>query len=98
MVTFFPLKSSTSVIFNPSNMSRSRKRSLHLGCGYSTCMHPLRFHVENNGADRGHADPVHQPLLPRENEDRCDEDVPERERNHPLPAEVHQLIEAEAWE
>src|SRR5207302_9426997 len=95
MVTF-GLKSSRRVVFSPSNMSSSRNRSLHLDGGYSTCMHPLRFHVVNDRADGHDADPVHQALLPRQNEDRRNEDVSQRERNHPLPAEIHQLIEAEA--
>src|SRR5256885_16191587 len=99
-IVTFGRNSSRIVVFRPSSMSRTRNRSLQLGFGYSTCMHPLRFrfHVEDHGAKRGDADPVHQPFLSGQNEDRSDEDVSERERNHPLPAEVHQLVEAEAGE
>ena len=49
-------------------------------------------------AQKAGADPVEQALLPRQDDDAGDEDVAEGQGNHPLPAEVHELIEAEAGE
>src|SRR5438552_5968564 len=99
MVTF-GRKSSRRVVFSPSNMSSSRNRSLHLGFGYLTYMDPfvLGSHVKNDCADHRDSDPVHQTLLSDQDEDSGNEDVSEGEGNHPFPAEVHQLVEAESGE
>src|ERR1043165_5009126 len=86
-------------------MSRRRNLSDQRGFGYSTCMsHLPRFtparleEIQSSEADDSHADQVHRPLLSGEDEETGDEDVGQRERDHELPAEVHQLVEAEARE
>src|SRR5262245_35669475 len=98
MVTF-GLNSSRSVVFSPSSMSRSRKRSVHFGFGYSTSMRDhLRLRAEqqeqrerddDRAGDRqknfaafvGH----------RQHHDAGDEDIGQRQRDHPLPSQLHQL-------
>src|SRR5262249_12705249 len=54
--------------------------------------------IERREHDDGAAEPVEQALLPGQDDDAGDEDVAEGERDHPLPSEVHELIEAEAGE
>src|SRR5213596_3316060 len=105
MVTF-GLNSSRNVVFSPSNMSRSRKRSVHFGFGYSTSM---RNHLglrteqeEQRERDDDHAGNGEGDLAAvarqREDDDAGDEYVGQRQRNHPLPPELHELIETKARE
>src|SRR5205809_5757059 len=106
MVTF-GLNSSRSVVFSPSNMSSSRKRSVHFDFGYSTSMGNhlrLRPEQEEQGErDDDHAGDREQDLAgvivwQRKHDDSGDEDVRQRQRDHPLPAQLHELVEAEARE
>src|ERR1051325_7543472 len=87
MVTF-GLNSSRSVVFSPSNMSSSRKRSVHLGFGYSTSMRDhLRLRAEQQEQrerddDRAGDGENHLARLVGhgEHDDPGDEDVRQRQR------------------
>src|SRR5436309_15826272 len=88
-------------------MSRTRNLSDHLGFGYSTCMDHLCARPEQQiQSERDDRRPGNREdyfsleieLLSEEYHDRGDGDVRQRQRNHPLPSEVHQLVEAEARE
>src|SRR6266446_10226119 len=86
-------------------MSRRRKRSVQLGFGYSTCMgHPYRTLARPEDEEQGECDEQRSDGAKEslaawdEDDDAGDDDVRQRQRDHVFPAEVHELVEAEAGE